>query len=178
MSLHTKLDNHQKQLKAFLEEHAAMVEARLASIEARLVGPEASEEADRLKDDIQGLMDSAKQKDEDILNLLYEIGTLRDTCSRLSRELEASGQKRYPGAYYLGPRSGKLNSVGEVIVVLGGDNYLGETLGISSANITRWRSNDAIPPAQRQKIEELLRERGYFANKLLFRVVSNEDRWS
>lgn len=36
MSLHNKLDNHQKQLKAFLEEHTAMVDARLANIEARL----------------------------------------------------------------------------------------------------------------------------------------------
>jgi hypothetical protein len=75
MSLHTKLELHQRQLKALLEEHTALVESRLATIESVVRG-EQPEDAE-----------SGREAYDTLLERLTEVEKENDTLKDLSRVL-------------------------------------------------------------------------------------------
>jgi hypothetical protein len=122
MSLHTKLDTHQKALKAFLEEHAAMVEARLAAIEVRLPRSEVEEgdaeywqtafrHAEKDRDEFRNAFNQASieasqlreentilEKERDKFRIAYECidassKKLKDVCDRYREDFEASREE-------------------------------------------------------------------------------------
>jgi chromosome segregation ATPase len=115
MSLHTKLDTHQRQLKALLEEHTALVESRLASIDARL-GGQPAEEVDAYKSEIARLEGEKQELAEKNYSLRatleavnYETGS---EISKLKSELDAArSQQRYHGCYNVSGRKSHVRDV-------------------------------------------------------------------
>jgi hypothetical protein len=173
MSLHTKLDTHQRQLKALLEEHTALVESRLASIDARL-GGQPAEEVDAYKSEIARLEGEKQELAEKNYSLRatlkavnYETGS---EISKLKSELEAArSQQRYHGCYNVSGRKSHVRDVAVIFVILGGHYHLAELLGCPVGSMSHWRDGNFLPLHHREKIDELLNERGYTADRLLFR---------
>jgi ferritin-like metal-binding protein YciE len=194
MSLHTKLELHQRQLKALLEEHTALVESRLATIESVVRGeqPEDAEsgreaydtllerltevekENDTLKDLSRVLRnghDTLKEENYSLRATLeavtYETG---NKITKLEDELEAArSQQRYHGCYNITGRRSRVRDVSAIFMILGGHHRLAELLDCQPGSISHWREGNFFPLHHKEKIDELLSERGYTADSLLFR---------
>jgi hypothetical protein len=93
----------------------------------------------------------------------------------LRMDLEEARSAHYAGCYWIGAAKGRLTLVQEVMIVLGGDVYLAETIGVDETTVRNWRRVGFIPPRYRSQIEDLLLERGYVVDKSIFRSLTREE---
>jgi ferritin-like metal-binding protein YciE len=184
MSLHTKLELHQRQLKALLEEHTALVESRLATIESVVRGEQpgvSPGEHENLLERFTQTVHTLDNALEDCANLREENYSLRATLeavtyetgnkiTKLEDELEAArSQQRYHGCYNITGRRSRVRDVSAIFMILGGHHRLAELLDCQPGSISHWREGNFFPLHHKEKIDELLSERGYTADSLLFR---------
>lgn len=136
---------------------------------------DAREEAALLMDERDaGLAEIEKLKVENDA-LKRRLGELELEFARLYRDLKDARSAHYAGCYWLGSAKGRLNSVQEALIVLGGDAYLAETIGASLQTVRSWRVMGVIPPRYRNEIDRLLLERGYIVDKSIFRSLTREE---
>jgi hypothetical protein len=122
--------------------------------------------------------------ESEIAYLKAEIADLKEQLSSppLDAFTNVAEPVRYPGCYNIGgPKGGRkarIRYVSDVILILGGEKHLSKILRVSDNTVGGWRKAGFIPVRFRDQIDEMMKERGYFVDNLLYKTgkVSREDR--
>lgn len=110
--------------------------------------------------------------ENEIADLKVEIELLSQAATEREQgepQATASEPERYHGCYNLNKRRTPVRTAGEVLIILGGQKQVSNLLGVSEGTISGWRDNDFLPRRFRDRIDEAMRERGYYVEKLLYR---------
>jgi len=117
--------------------------------------------------------------ENEIADLKVEIELLSQATKLLSQaatekeqgepQAPASEPERYHGCYNLNKRRSAVRTAGEVLIILGGQKHVAAILGVSEGTTSGWRDSDYLPKRFRDPIDEMMKERGYYVEKLLYK---------
>lgn len=183
MSLAGKAQAHYDSFNGLLK-YAELIEAELKGLRSREV--ELTDRNLELEAQVARLQSAAQSRavdPEELESLREENKRLTDALvglqemnGRQHRDLKDAREAKYAGCYYLGDKKGRLGTAQEVLLVLGGEDYLAESLCIAGTTVRHWRRTGFITPRYRNDIEELLSARGYVADKNIFKSIVSQPK--
>jgi DNA-binding transcriptional MerR regulator len=176
MSLSLKIEKAFKSLSSQIEGLDAMVAGRLSGIETVLRGENpTSDAAASLEAVVEDLTNDNNRLERELRDLTQELEATKVALKEAIEEVWQANESKPIGAVYPGERFGKLQSVGEVIVALGGDEHLAHQLGLTDTATRIWRRHGVIPPAWRNDVERLAKANRYHIDANLFRTMTREE---
>jgi hypothetical protein len=122
------------------------------------------------KQDLQREIASLKSQLEaaEKLSILSELRL--DEADRRDEAADVPSEPaRYHGCYNLSKRRTPIKTAAETIAILGGPGHLSENIGVAAGTIGGWRDGNYLPKKFRGRIDELMKERGYHVDGLLYR---------